>query len=294
MFYAAKLRRLRDRKDEVVGRIMKEAIERLSHIPMTVSPSSFSEHLLFFADNLSDIYDPGEQMDFIVKMTTFRHIPTYAHSIMVGKISEYLAERLFADDPGHFIGIPGVETVDSLASRKDEILHIIEKGSLCHDIGKLSYVGNPFIHTRSLTDEEFAVIKRHPVDGAAMIEREDGSGSNTAYMEIIKGHHVYYDGSGGYPENVDNETHKYKAIVDVIAVANAIDAATDGVSKSYTAPKDAKAIIKEIVDGAGARYSPSVAGVLKGEDALADIERLLETERKKAYYTAYLHSWEEI
>jgi len=293
MFYAAKMRKLRDRKDEIIAAIAKDSIEAFSRLPMTVSPSSVSEHVQFFAKNLSDIFDPAEQMDFILKMTTFRHIPTYAHSIIVGKISVCLTKHLIEKNPGCFTGCMGIASADEAILRADEIIRIVEIAGLCHDIGKISYISNPFMHTRVLTAEESSIIKGHPNDGVGLLVRDDDIHGNDAYLDIIRGHHRYYDNSGGYPEDFDTGTSSYKILIDVIAAANSLEAGTDGIGKTYTEPKTADEIISEIITGAGVRYSPHIAEVLKDDSVTAEIRRILDIDRREAYHTAYLHAWEE-
>jgi len=291
MFYAAKMQKLKDRKDDIIAAVSKDAVDAFSLIPMSVSPANVSEHLRFFASNLSDVFDPVEQMDFVLRMTTFRHIPTYAHSIMVGKISEYLTKRLINQCPDRFIGCLGFDNAGEVAEHADDLYRFVEIGSLCHDIGKISYVCNPYMHTRLLTDEEYAVIKAHPEDGAAMLTRDDNADINSAYIEVIMGHHKFYDNSGGYPEDYDTSKLKNKMLIDIIAVANVIDSATDLIGRAYSEPKTLDGIIAEISSGAGVLYSPIVAGALKDDAVAAEIKHILDVDRKNAYYTAYLHAW---
>ena len=59
--------------------------------------------------HLSSVFDPAEQLDFVLKMTTFRHIPTYAHSIMVSKIALCLTEYLLSENPHCFVGCIGID-----------------------------------------------------------------------------------------------------------------------------------------------------------------------------------------
>jgi len=291
MFYAAKMQKLKDRKNEIIAKVSRDAVENFSRIPMTVSPSNVSEQLQFFAQNLSDVFDPVEQMDFVLKMTTFRHIPTYAHSIMVGKLSVALTRYLIEKNPESFIGCMDIKTADEAIQRADEICGLVDSACLCHDIGKISYISNPFMHTRTLTDEEYAIIKRHPDAGAGMLMRKDENAEDNVFIDVIKGHHKYYDDSSGYPEDFITANSKFKAIIDIIAVANSIDSATDGIGKTHSEPKSADEIISEIHAGAGVRYSPIVANTLNDEAMVAVIKHILDTERKEAYNTAYLHSW---
>ena len=291
MFYAAKMRKLRDRKDEIVSQLSKEVIDYFSRIPMSVSPAILTEQLQFFAINLSDILPPEEQVEFTLKMTTFRHIQTYAHSIMVGKISTVITKHLIANRPDYFIGCKDITGAGDVAAKAEELCRFAETGSMCHDIGKISFISNPFMHTRVLTDEETTIVRQHPGDGAKLLMRDNDAGVNKGYIDVIMGHHKYYDNSGGYPEDYDASKSENKMMVDIISVANAIDASTDTIGRTHINAKSLAEICAEIKKHAGVRYSPVVAGSLDDEAVASAIGSLLKKDRKEAYYTAYLHSW---
>jgi len=290
MFYAAKMRKLRDRKDEIIAFASKEAIERLSAIPMNVSPTEVGNLLQAFVRNLNDVFDPASQLQFVMRMTTFRHIPTYAHSIVVGKIALCLTEYLAKNDPAAFIGFMGIKDAGEVVGRIDELREFAELSGLCHDVGRITYVTNPFMLSRILTDEEYETVKRHTVDGATLLSREDGNMTNKGFIDIIKGHHRYYDNSGGYPEDYDTSDSEYKLMIDIIFIANALDAGTDRLSKAYTDAKSMEEICEEIISRSGTRYAPFVGYALKDARLLESIRRILEKDRKDAYYTAYLYN----
>ena len=291
MFYAAKMQKMRDRKDEIISKVSKDALEHFSMIPMSVSSSKVSEQLQFFARNLSDVFAPVEQLDFVLKMTTFRHIPTYAHSIVVGKIAAYLASYLVKTNPDCFIGCIGLKDADEVRRRVDELCQAAETSGLCHDIGKISFVSNPFTYARVLTEEESEIVKMHPHDGAQMFKREDNSVIHSGYIDVIMGHHKYYDNSEGYPEDFDTGKSDFKIIIDIISVANSIEAATNAASRTYADAKTPEEIFAEVIEMAGNRYSPIVAATLDDEVVRQAITHLLDTGRKDAYYKAYLHAW---
>ena len=292
MFYVAEMKKLRDKRTEVIEKLTKDSIAYFSIIPMSVSSSNLSEQLQFFARNLSDVFDPLEQVEFVMKMTTFRHIPTYAHSLMVGKISLFIARHLIENDPAFFIGCMGIKSAEEATRRAKEIISIVDTGSLCHDVGKITYISNSYMHTRILTDEEKDIIRRHPSDGAIMLERKDkDTAMNQAYIDIIRGHHKYYDNSEGYPEDFDTAESEYKQIIDIITIANAIDSATDGIGKTHADAKTADEIFDEIIECGGGRYCPVTAATLNDENVRDSLKKILDIDRKEAYYTAYLHAW---
>ena len=291
MFYATKMPKLKDIKDEVTATCMKNIVDYFSLIPMTVSPMDVNEYLQLCITNLKLVFQPAEQLDFILKMTTFRHIPTYAHSITVGRIASCLTEFLAVKNPGCFVGFMDITRTEDVQSRVGELCQFAETGGLCHDIGKIAFVSNPFMHARILTEEEFEIVKRHTVDGYKMIERVDGASLHEGYSDIILGHHKYFDNSGGYPDDFDITKSKYKIMIDIIAVADSIDSATDDIGKTYAVAKDLETVCAEITAEAGRRYSPDVAALLEDDAVRASLAHILNEGRRDAYHAAYLHAW---
>ena len=89
-------------------------------------------------------------------------------------------------------------------------------GGLLHDTGKALVPDRILNKPGALTDEEFAIIKRHPRDGHDILARIAGIGAIP--LDITLHHHERRDGSG-YPdqqgEGVIGELAQMAAIVDV-------------------------------------------------------------------------------
>jgi len=291
MFYAVRLQRLKGIKDEILSRFSKELTEYFTMLPISENPEKVSSQIISLAENLSGIFTPTEQIDFIIKMTTYRHIPTYAHSAIVGKIASCLTKRLVESNPGAFAGFLDIGSAGDASARKDEICRFAETGGLCHDVGKLLYVGNPFLHARRLTDEDFGIVKRHPAEGAQMLARDDEEMISSSMIDVIEGHHRFYDGSGGYPEGLVVDGSKNRIMVDIMAVANSIESATDDIGKTFGEVKTLERVCAEIREEAGTRYSPIVSAALDDIAVIAELGRILKQGRRDAYYTAYLNTW---
>jgi putative nucleotidyltransferase with HDIG domain len=95
----------------------------------------------------------------------------------------------------------------------------IRTAAAVHDVGKVETPRDVLNKPGRLTDEEFAVIKRHPVDGAEMVAVL-GDEELTA---IVRHHHERLDG-GGYPDGLVGGHIPLGA--RVIAVADTFDALT--------------------------------------------------------------------
>lgn len=89
-------------------------------------------------------------------------------------------------------------------------------GGLLHDVGKTKVPEAVLNKPGSLTDEEFALIKRHPGDGHAILLETPGVGPIP--LDITRHHHERIDGSG-YPDRLAGDAitraARMAAIVDV-------------------------------------------------------------------------------
>src|ERR1019366_3104101 len=80
------------------------------------------------------------------------------------------------------------------AGGSEEEKELAHTAGLLHDIGKF-VLPDRILHAEILSDEDWAVIRRHPQDGATLVGRLDGYGP---VAEVILYHHERVDGAG-YP-----------------------------------------------------------------------------------------------
>src|SRR5947209_8228820 len=78
----------------------------------------------------------------------------------------------------------------------------LEFGALLHDIGKLRTPDEIINKPGKLTPDEWAIIKRHPVDGQAMLDRIGGALADVGL--VVRHHHERWDGRG-YPDAISGE-----------------------------------------------------------------------------------------
>jgi putative nucleotidyltransferase with HDIG domain len=124
------------------------------------------------------------------------------------------------------------------ASEADQDL--IHTAGLLHDIGKFA-LPDRILHAEILSDEDWAVIRRHPQDGATLVGRLDGYGP---VAEAILYHHEHVDGSG-YPAGlIGNEIPLASRI---IAICSTYDTLTARESyRSPMTPQDAMAELRKV------------------------------------------------
>jgi putative nucleotidyltransferase with HDIG domain len=95
----------------------------------------------------------------------------------------------------------------------------VRTAAALHDVGKLETPRAVLNKPGRLSDEEFALIKRHPVDGARMV----ADLGDDEVVAIVRHHHERLDG-GGYPDGLRGDQIPLGA--RIIAVADTFDALT--------------------------------------------------------------------
>ncbi|HJS97356.1 MAG TPA: HD domain-containing phosphohydrolase [Solirubrobacteraceae bacterium] len=105
----------------------------------------------------------------------------------------------------------------------------IRAAAAVHDVGKLRTPKAILNKPGRLTDEEYEVIKRHPVDGAAMV----AALGDPELTRIVRHHHERLDGAG-YPDRLQGEEIPLGA--RIIAVADTFDAITSARPYREAAP----------------------------------------------------------
>lgn len=136
---------------------------------------------------------------------------------------------------------------NSLSIIGDE-LEDLEYASILHDIGKISIADNILAKLGSLTSEEAAIVRKHPVIGANMLK---GISFLENARRFILRHHERYDGTG-YPDGLKGEVIPIGA--RLIAVADAFDSMTT--DRPYRVASSIDSAIEELYRYAGTQFCP--------------------------------------
>ena len=125
---------------------------------------------------------------------------------------------------------------------------------LLHDVGKIGISDAIINKTSKLTDEEYAIIKSHPVVGDTILKNI----SEFPGLAIgAKWHHERYDGKG-YPDRIAGEDIPIEA--RIIAVADTYDAMTS--KRSYRDVLPQNVVCSEIEKGKGSQLDPVFTDIL--------------------------------
>ena len=126
----------------------------------------------------------------------------------------------------------------------------IEFGFLLHDVGKVAVPDAILFKTSSLTEEEYALVRRHPVIGSEILRDVDFLGEGKL---VVRHHHERWDGTG-YPDGLRGDTIPLAA--RVFALADALDALTT--ERPYRPASTFRRAREVIRAGAGSHFDPEV------------------------------------
>jgi putative nucleotidyltransferase with HDIG domain len=122
-------------------------------------------------------------------------------------------------------------------------------GALLHDIGKIIVPTEVLNKAGELSQEEWAIMKRHPEAGLELVADIDFPGDVRA---IIRNHHERWDGTG-YPDGLAGEEIPFAA--RILCVADVYDALTT--ARSYRdSLSHARAV--EVMRGSPGQFDPNL------------------------------------
>jgi HD domain len=158
---------------------------------------------------------------------------TGGHTERVASVSEGLARRL---------------------GYRDEELEAIEIGALLHDIGKIGVPGHVLRKDGPLTDDEWALVKMHPLTSDYILSELD---LHPFVRQCARSSHERIDGTG-YPDGLAGDEIPMPA--RIVFVADALDALTS--TRPYRPARSMLAALTEIRAHTGTQFCPRVVAAL--------------------------------
>ena len=198
---------------------------------------SVAERRLAQAEKLLGRDPQGASLEALIGLSELleaRDARTYGHSQRVTRHAERIATTM---------GLPAAEVAK------------VRTAAALHDVGKLHTPRSILNKPGRLTDSEFALIKRHPVDGAVMAS---GIG-DPEITAMIRHHHERLDGRG-YPDGLAGEDIPLGA--RIIAVADTFDAITS--NRTYRRASHHKRALDVLASEAGKQLDGDAVAAFRG------------------------------
>ena len=156
----------------------------------------------------------------------------------------------------------------------------IEWAANLHDIGKIAIPDSILNKDSRLTDEEYAKMKSHTVEGARILD------DFTLLDHVTEGaeyHHERYDGKG-YPKGLKGE--EIPLFARIIGVADAFDAMT--ANRVYRKQMDFGYVLGELEKGRGTQFDAQFVDILLKliRDGTIDLNKLYGVSPEEGQQTA--------
>ncbi len=159
----------------------------------------------------------------------------FAHSKRVQSLALLLGERM---------GLTSVE------------LNQLGLGAFLHDIGKTSVPAKVLNKEAPLTPEEWELVKAHPKVGFDLAE---SLGLSDSVKRIILEHHLWADGTGGYPQETGCTTPSL--LSQITTVADVVDAMTS--HRPYRQALPLSTCLNHLVENAGTKFNADIVAVFR-------------------------------
>jgi putative nucleotidyltransferase with HDIG domain len=171
----------------------------------------------------------GNLLDALSAALDVRDNETELHSRRVSKYAARLAVELGLDETA---------------------VRVVEQGALLHDVGKIAIPDSILLKPGPLDEEEWAVMRRHPIIGRELLRSIDFL---EGAREIIVQHQERWDGSG-YPTGLRGDAICIGA--RIFSCVDTYDAITS--DRPYRKGRSYDVARGEIERGAGTQLDPSV------------------------------------
>jgi putative nucleotidyltransferase with HDIG domain len=143
---------------------------------------------------------------------------------------------------------------DNLGLRRAQRRHV-EFAALLHDIGKISVPKEIINKPGKLTEDEWAVVRRHTIEGERMLKQIGGVLAEVG--RIVRSSHEHFDGHG-YPDGLAGEEIPIEA--RIVSCCDAFSAMTT--TRAYRKAMSVEAALAELRACAGTQFDPEAVTML--------------------------------
>ena len=184
--------------------------------------------------------DKSLMIEILSHIVEFRNMESGLHVLHVNVITKALLNQL-------------VKKTDKYNLNEKDI-NLIVNASALHDVGKITLPSEILNKPGKLTEEEYAIMKNHTVEGANMLTaipfRKNEDLIKVGY-QICRWHHERFDGRG-YPDGLEADEIPISA--QVVSIADVYDALTS--ERVYKRAYSQEEAVQMILNGECGKFNP--------------------------------------
>ena len=197
---------------------IKELADSFNSMAMSLFESKIKLHDYFY-----------RVVQSLIRILEAKDVYTRGHSERVSEYAEKTALKM------------------QLPAQKVELL---KKVAQLHDIGKLVIYEGILNKQDKLTEEEWKIIRGHPVTGEEILKPLF---LDDEMLAAVRSHHERYDGRG-YPDKISGEN--ISVFTQIISVADTYDAMTS--ARAYRPALSKEEATRELKNNCGTQFNPQV------------------------------------
>lgn len=185
----------------------------------------------------------------VENMALYHNLKENMFATLASLVSAIEARDRYTQQHSERVTRLALEIAYELKCNPDELRKLESAGPL-HDIGKIGIDDHILKKPERLTDQEFEVIKTHPIIGVNIVSH---LGLDEEELAIIRNHHERWDGRG-YPDGL--EAQDIPKLARILSVADAFDAMNS--DRAYRNRLPFSQCIEELKKNAGTQFDPQV------------------------------------
>jgi len=253
----------------VLSRQLVGPLQNLAEVSSEISDGNFSvraevkgqDELAQLAGNFNHMAGSIETLVRRLKQALRQNQELFLETIQT------LAAAIDAKDPytrGHSerVSSYSMAIARHLGLSHEEVFRV-RIAAILHDVGKLGVRDGILNKPGGLTEEEFAVMRRHPAIGAQIMEPIRMLKDT---IPGIRNHHETWDGKG-YPDRLKGE--EIPLVARIIGVADTFDAMTT--NRPYQKAKTVQLVLDKMRAMSDTRFDPRVVDALLAAVEAGDV-----------------------
>jgi putative nucleotidyltransferase with HDIG domain len=210
-----------------------ECMESVEHDVLANRPLNANALQVVVSRLLGDFMNDRDAVMGIVSIKNYDEY-LFHHSVNVAITSLLIASKLSLDE---------------------KVTKVVGIGGLLHDIGKLKVPRELLNKPGRLTENEWIVMRRHPIEGAQILMRNETFGELPVLAALE--HHAGYDLTG-YP-TIKGKLHPH-ALARIVGIADFYEAMTS--NRSYRPAQSVNQAVSALIDGTGTQFDPLLVKLL--------------------------------